>query len=671
MFLKSRLLRYLLIGFLIIVVVAYGAFATLFFNPTESDLDADVAALVPRDVDFFVAKADLGKAFDTFPRLAVLDRLEQKPAWSSFVASPQGKKLAQDLQIEATLAQLREAVAQLPLGIQPQDAFGGRDLAIAGYFKGADLSQADWAAYGRANWAGKLAAAALDHPKLLGLDKRGLVVEELEGCVGVTGPGIPRKVFVARIQDVVIVSTQPDFAQKAHALVAKGYEDSFFQSAAYYDWIQKPVSRNADRDEFEFYLDTRKAIESFQLPKAWPDAKSPDFATSMLGRVFQLGSLKDAIGVLGLDQGLTLDLHGDLSSEQITPEQERLYRTRGIERDALLGEAARLAPRDTALFVYLHAPVADFLNMMLASCEPALRQNLEDALRNTGKYPNLAKLVAELDASLKDRAALILRPNDYPADPEGPPHNDAPVPAIALVLWPKDVEPLNALRQLIGEQGSKFSLQGRRPNDPGFFKNSEAGYETREYWSQLVDGTGIIVTANAADLTIITNSLGMMGHLLKTYTQRSDKYPSLADDPRFHALVQSALPQANVIAWANPQTAAPILRNRARRVAENEFTVDNATERPRVETKILREGYAGRALGELSTEEQAELEAKIGAEMRAMRQRLKDEQVPALMADQERWIGWMEGATGALLVLALDPKSFDLSLRIMTPLDPQ
>ena len=319
--------------------------------------------------------------------------------------------------------------------------------------------------------------------------------------------------------------------------------------------------------------------------------------------------------------------------------------------------------------MYVHAPVTDFLNMVFASCEPALRQNLEDALRNTGKYANLAKLIAELDASLKDRAAVIIRPNDYPPDPDGPPHNDAPVPAMALVLWPKDVEPLNALRQLIGEQGSKFGLRGRRAEDPGFFKNNEAGYETREYWSELIDGTGVVVTANAADLTIVTNSLGMMGHLLKTYTQRSDKYPSLADDPRFHALVQSALPQANLIAWANPQTAAPILRNRARRVAENSFTVDNAQERPRIESKVLRESFGGRSAGELSPEEQADFEAKIGAEMRAMRQRLKDEQVPALMADQERWISWMEAATGALLVLALDPKSFDLSLRITAPLE--
>ena len=667
MFLKSRFLRILLIGLLILVVAAYGAFATLFFNPLESDLDADVAALAPRDVDFFVAKANLREAFDKFPHLAVLDRMEKHPAWTSFVDSPQGKKLAQELQIEATMKKLREAVAQIPLGIQPQDAFGGRDLAIAGYFRGRDLAQADWAVYGRANWAGKLAAAALEHPGLLRLDQRGLTVENLEGCASVTGPGFPRKVFVTRLKDVVIVATRPELAQKAHALEAKGYEDSFFQSAAYYDHIQKAL-RDEKKDEFEIYVDARKAIESLQLPKTWPDPKSQDFATAMLGRVFQLGSLKDAIGVLGIDEGIALDLHGELSSEQITPEQVRLYRTRGVDRDALLGAIARIAPRDSALVVYLHAPVADFLNMLLASCEPALRQNLEDALRNTGKYPNLAKLIAELDAALKDRAALIIRPNDYPPDPDGPPHNDAPVPAMALVLWPKNVEPLNALRQVIGDQGSKFGLQGRRPNDPGFFKNSEAGYETREYWSMLVDGTGVIVTANATDLTIVTNSLGMMGHLLKTYTQHSDKYPSLADDPRFEALVRSSLPQANCFVWANPQTAAPILRNRARAVAENSFTFDAATERPRVEAKILRESFGGRAKGALSSEEQVDLDAKIDEEFRAMRQRLKGEQVPALMAEQERLIAWMEAATAALLVVALDPKSFDVSLRVTAPL---
>ena len=669
MMIRSRLLRYFLIGLGVLLVAVWLTFTALFFNPLESDLEADVAALVPRDVDFFVAKAGLAEAFDKFPHLAVEKRLLANERWKGLLESADAKKLAEKLKIEETLAQLAQATSQIPLGMQPQQIFGGRDLAIAGYFRGKELEQSDWAVYGRANWLGKLAAAALDHPSLLQLEKRGLKVEADGQHVAVSGAGLPRKMYVTRMRDVVIVSTIPELTEKAHALAAKGFEDSLFQSAGYFDWIQK-APRDDQRDEFEIYVDFRKAIATLGLPKAWPDPKSQEFGTALLGRIFQLGNLKNAIGVVGLDEGISLDLHGDLSSEQITPEQERLYRTRGFDRDTVLAEAARLAPRDTSLLVFLHAPVSDFLHMVLASCEPSLKQNLEDLFRSTGKYPNIEKLVAELDASLKDRAAVIIRPNDYPPDPEGPPHNDAPVPAMALVLWPKNVEQINALRQMIGEQGTRFQLHGKHPNDPGFFKNTESGYETREYWSMLVDGTGVIVTANAAQLTIITNALGMMGHLLKTYTQKSDRYPSLADDDRFEALIHSSLTRANLLVYANPGTVAPILRARAQQIAANKVSssYDAKAERARVETKILREGYGGRTLDALSPPEQAEFEKKVDAEMTTIRKTLREQQIPALMAEEERWISWSEGLTGGLVMLALDPKSFDLSLRVVAPL---
>ncbi|MEE2610410.1 MAG: hypothetical protein VX992_07010, partial [Acidobacteriota bacterium] len=46
------------------------AFSTYFFSPFEGGLDADVAGLVPRRVQFFAAKAHLDRDFDPFPRLA-------------------------------------------------------------------------------------------------------------------------------------------------------------------------------------------------------------------------------------------------------------------------------------------------------------------------------------------------------------------------------------------------------------------------------------------------------------------------------------------------------------------------------------------------------------------------------------------------------------------------
>jgi hypothetical protein len=667
MSLRSRILRFALITLAVLLVTGFAAFSTLFFNPLESDLDEDVAALVPRDVDFFVAKAHIEDAFDKFPHLSVEPRLEKLPAWTAWTNSPECAAFVRDMRIEETLKQLEEAAKQIPLGMQPQEVFGGRDLAIAGWFRGGNLEQAEWAAYGRANWAGKLAAAAITHPGLIGLQKQGITAKEDGDVVTLSGGQLPRPICVTRIRDVVIVATQPTLAKKAHELQQKAFQDSLYQSAAYDDHIRR-AWRNKEGDEFEVYLNARKMIESFALTAPWPNPKSQDFTPALLGRLFQLASLKDALGVVGVDEGLQLDLHGDFSSEQITQERERVYRTRGFDRNQLLGEAARLAPRDTSLFVYLHAPIGDFLRMMLASCEPSLKANIEDQMRSTGKYPTIDKLVNELDGALKDRLCLIVRPNDYPVDPEGPTHDSVPVPAVAIVAWTKDVGPINELRKLIGEQGSRFGLRGKTANDPGFFKNYEAGYETREYWQPLIPGTGVIVTANAGDLTVVTNSIGMMGHIIKTFTQHSEKYPSLADEPGFQALVQSSLARANLIAWANPKSAAAVLRSRARYTAENSFHLDQATERERLAVKLLRDSYGGRPVSQLTPEETDQLNGKLDEEVAALYKRVKQEQIPALMADQERWISSFEAANGALLMLALDPKSFDLSVRVPVPL---
>lgn len=667
MSLKSRILRITLIVLLIVFAAGYFTFSSLLYSPTESDLEADVAVLVPRDVDFFVAKAHIDELFAPFPHLAMMKRLEAHPAWQAWLASPECADFMRESKLAESMKALETATAQLPLGMQPQNIFGGRDLAIAGYFKGPDLQAADWAVYGRVNWAGKLGAALLRYPKLLGLAKQGLTVAVEEHQVAISGGQLPRPLYVTRIRDVVIVSTKPELARAASELSNKGFADSFHQSAAHFDHIQN-ANRNARKDEFELYVNTRKLFENLKISGVWPDTKSQDFAPAFFGRLFQLGSVKNTIGVIGIDDGAAIDLHGEFSSEQITPNQNRLYRTRGFDQNQLLGEAARLAPADTALFVYMHGNMGDLLRLMLESFEPALRTNLEDAFRNTGKYQSLAQLVTELDNALKDRFAIIVRPNDYPPDPAGPPHDQQPVPAIALVLWTQHVDAINALRELIGLQGAKFGLQGAKPGEPGYFRNTEAGHDTREFWSRFVPGTGVIATGNSGELTIITNSVGMLGHLLKTYTQGGQKYPRLSEDPRFESLVHTSIERANVVLWTNPRTAAPILRQGARRVAEDSIQIDWKLQRARIEDEVIRESFPGQKRGALAPDVQERVDQIVDPRLKSLERRLQDEQVPALMARQERWIMYSEAVTGALVMLALDPKSFELSVRAMAPL---
>ncbi len=667
---RSRILRFVLIVLAVLFFVGWFAYSTAFYSPMEGGLDADVSALIPRDVDFYFSRAHLDEAFDEFPRLKVQSQLDKKKAWQDWLHSPEYASLDKEMHIEETLARLREEVKQIPLGKQPQKIFGGEDIAVAGYFKGSDLQQADWAVYGRANWMGKLAAAALLHPSWLGLEKRGIKAVVTDKVVSLSGGQLPRELFITRIKDVVIVATKLQLAQAAHDLDARSYADSFFQSAVYADHIQN-TSRDKERDELEVYVNTRKLLENLQVKGTFPDVHSQDFAPAFLGRLFQLPSMKNIIGVVGADEGFSADLHGEFASELLTAEQQKFYYSRGFDRDELLRDVAIMAPADTSLFVYLRGNIGDLMRMALSSCEPALRQNLEDVFRNTGKYPNLEALVNELDGALKDRAVLIVRPNDYPPDPKGPPHNDAPVPAIALVLWPKNVDTIVAFRQLIGERPSLFGLQGLTPQDPGFFKNQEAGFETREYWSPLIDGTGVIATANANDLTIITNSLGMLGHILKTSTQGSPKYPRLSDVGEFRAFVQSSLPQGKMFTWINPRALAPVLRKRLREDAEDAVArqIDWKTQRPLIEDQVLRESFPGQKRGSLAPDVQEQLDRIVEPKIQSMEQRLKDEQVPKLIAKKERWIHYMEQCTGGIAILSVNPKTFDLSVRSRIPLD--
>lgn len=667
MSLRTRLLRIALVVLAVLLFAGYFAFSTFLFSPLEGELEADVAALAPRDIDFFVARSDLEGVFDPFPELAAFPRVEQHPAWQAFAGSPEYAELRRDLKIDETLKQVREATSRIPLGMGALEIFGGEDFAIAGYFRGAELAQADWVVYGRANWAGKLVAAGLRYPGLLGLAGQGIQADVQENWVSLRGGQLARQVFVGRVKDVVIVATQKELVDAAHDLVRRGFADSFYQSAPYADHILN-ANREPERDEIELYVNSRKLLEQTRFRGPWPDTKSQDFAPAFLGRLFQLGSLKAAIGVLGLDEGVALDVRGELSSELMTPDQVRVYRTRGFDRHEFLDDFARLAPADTSLFLYAHASPGDLLRMGLASAEPALKTNLEDAFRNTGKYQSLDQLITQLDGALKDRFAVIVRPNDYPPDPDGPKHNGDPVPAVMLVLWTKEVGPIHALRELIGNQGAKFGLQGRTPTEPGFFQNTEAGFQTREYWSQLIPGTGIIVTGDRGELTIVTNALGMLGHVAKTYDVGGDRYPRLADDPRFQALVGSGLKTANLALWANPRTLAPILRDRVQRVAEDSIVIDWRSERARLEDEVIRASLPGKQRGRLTAEEQAQVDAQVEPKLDALQKRVRSEQVPAVMAAEERKIQYLEALTAVFVQVALDPRSLDLALRATLPL---
>ncbi len=663
---KRRLLKYFSVAVLVIAFTGYFAFSTFLFSPTEDDFESRISTLIPRDVDFYVAKPNLGQEFGEFPRLTAMDAFEATTAGATLFKSPEWQALRADLKLAEVSDEIQRSLEMLPIEISPLEILGGRDFAVAGYFVGTDLQSTEWAVYARGNWMSKLGLAGLQHPSLLDLESQGLSAVVDEDVVSLSGGQLPRTLHLKRHRDVIVATTNLKMLSDMDDLIARSGEDSFGGSARYFDFIEQ---RRKSGEEAELFVDYRALSEAQQFTGRWPDTNSEDWGPAFLGRLFQSGALKEMVGVLGFNKGVSFDFHGALSSELVNPFQKQVYRERGFDRDQLYS-VAKLAPLDTGLFAYLHIPLGATLRQALLSSERALQDNLNDTVRDIWSYPDAQPLIEDLDKAFDDRAVFILRSNDYPEDVTGPPHDDTPVFAWALVLWVQDQSKVDSIRLNIKENQARLGIQGREPGATGMFTNEvKGGHLIHEYWSGFIPGTGHLASVTFENRFILSNSFQMLGQLVKTFYEGAPTYPRLADEPRFEALVGSSLGNANLAVWVRPESLASTLRAISRRTAEDEVVIDWSTMRGQIDRRVLRENFPDWDYDSLSAEQESQLELLAEGERDKYERELRSAQVPALQAKYERQITYFKSISGLLVEVGLDPKNFELSGRMLVPLE--
>ena len=666
---KSRLLRIASVVLFVVVFVGYFAFSTFFFSPFEGRLGVDVSALTPRDVDFFLARADLSELFGEFPELAAAEEFEGNETYQVWKSSPEAADFYAKIGLTETIAELEAMSAQMPLGMAPLDIAGGRDLAIAGNFEGASLAEADWALYATVNWLGKLAIEGLPYTTLHGLEDQGFLVDSQGSLTEISGGGLTRPIYVSRIKDVAVVATSKSWIEAAFDNEGRQYQDSFYQRALYADHVVN-AKRSRAADEVEFFVNTRAAFEALGT-KAWPDEASDSPVQQFISRFFRSEMLNRVVGIVAVDDGVSIDLHGELSSEKMTSMQTQNYRLGGADQSELRERILSYVPEDTALLIYGKSRPGDLLSTTLEVMEPAMRDLIADVLKDSGRYPKLDGLVEELDGALKNRFALIVRQNDYPIGAEDPPNDGQPVFAASLLTWMEKPEVVEELRDTIGRMGNRIGLQPIKPeHSSGFYRNRVGGYTQFEYTSPAIPGTGVIVTQNTPDgICIVSNSVYMLNHLLKTNTQGAPQYPRITDRIDFVALLDDSLPKAQLTLWADPREAAGTFRSMSRRWAEDSIVIDWRIERAKVEAQVLKEQFPGQRQGSLSPAVQAEVDKLVDPQLDALKERIFAEQVPVLQAETNRYITYAEAVRACLLRVNFTPKTFDLSLRIVAPLE--
>jgi hypothetical protein len=674
-----RLLRYLLYASGLLLLGGLWAFSFFLFNPFEGRYDYPVASLIPREVDFYLGKNRLARDFDPFPRLAFQDEFVASPGGQALLALGLGEWL-DSLKVEQSLHELEAALAQLPVRVDPLALFGGRSLAVAGHFTGQTLADSDWAVYGRTNWMGKLSFELIEGG-WIDLAARGLTLTpfEHEGAVRgfqLAGGALARPLFVARLLDVVVVATSGQFLTSAHTLESTRGQDSLDRSAKYTDNV---VRTGEPGDELELYVDQRALGESLKLAGTWPDPRANDFATALTAKLFQLGTLREALGTVDFAPTVSLDLVGELSSNVLTPFQQRLYDMRGFDKEQIL-EAARLVHADAGLFVYLHADVGDLLRELrsvAAALDPAVLTNLEDFVRSAFNHPDLDHLIEDIDASLRDRLAFFVREYDYPEEvgERAPPHDSTPVFAWALVLWQQDEGKVNTIESTLQRDDvlAMLRIQGATPGSSGLWDNIlQGGARVKEYWNVLLPGTGQIATLEfqgaREPFLVISNENRLLGQVFKLYaTGRTDEgFTRLADAPAFQTWVQSGLGSANALAWLAPgafgQTARRVAAHQVGGSASDQ--IDWTRERPRIEREVLARDFPSETWPNVSEANRAAFDQRAQEAVDAFQARFLAEREPELLGESERRIRAWELLEAGFLELATDRKRLRLHARL-------
>jgi hypothetical protein len=371
----------------------------------------------------------------------------------------------------------------------------------------------------------------------------------------------------------------------------------------------------------------------------------------------------------------------------MTTVQKQIYRQRGVERGWFMENVARMVRADAALVVYLQIDIGDLLREALGAADSATRGLLDDQIRATGVYNGAEALIADLGELFKDRVALIVRENTYvsqvTAEAAGErldaigdaPHNDEPVPAVALMLWTDGsraaLAKIEELHQLVNRNQGRIGLKGPEGASGVYNNQISTGHDVWEFWSELIDGTGHIATAADYDRYLITNHYRMIEDLMRVFGQGGTRYPRLSERPEFRALMEESLDQSNAVVWFDPR-ALERLRAPFRQIEAQYLVTDSIdweAERAREEARVVREQFPGQARGDLDAATQAKVDAIVDPLMDQLAERVRSERIPEARAELERRDLYLAASSGMLLTLGLDQSFIDLKAQALIPLD--
>lgn len=661
--------KWLGIALLIVVPLGYFLFTRNVYDPFEAP-QPNFQALVPRDVDLYVRRLQLGSDMAAFPKPRVLARLEVHDAYEAMTAT----RWWQELGWPDEVAELTRAFADAfaGSGLDPLADVLGNEVALVGRLP--PTGRGAYALLARLSSKGKLAVALAiafgGSQTLLAKVAPQARLRELADAndpsvryLRIDLPDAP-PIYFARVSDLLVLGQEEalvaDVVRTAHGRP----ETSLGATRLYSGSLPPATGVAATRFSAETMLDVGTLLRYVEAHQDMAE-RSDDALVNLARELVDPLLFDEMVGRVELDEQAWVRGHGELDPERVESRRTGLLGTDTFEVLPRLQWAMDLVPTDTSALLTMNVDVRRFLQTLHGALDPDLVELVNSMIRDMGRRSpafqvrDLEELYAFLDRAFSGEVTLAMRPF-YHEIPEG----SQPLPLLAFLLPLRNVEKWEELEQAVlnGYQALGLSKDGMwkgRETDIGQPKWFDlAGVSVEEVAYIVLEGK----------LLVVATSKLLLDEIVKIYTKGQ---LSLWSEPRARGLAEaSTVDRANLAVWAASEKVRRVLDPYAEWLADVDTVFDWGPLREQTKEDVVAELHPqhARAPDALPEDVEVEVEAEVDRRLEVLDRERRQTTIPELAAAFREGLSWMGLFEEGLGVLRLGERTADIELRAQTVL---
>jgi hypothetical protein len=619
-----------------IVAVVYMLFITLIFDPFEDDLE-DMAALVPREVDYFVRWQGAGSRFDGFPEPAAWSEITDSEAYSQWKGSGGVKDFDENFGISKMVADLEQMTSYTPTGLSLENDLL-REIAVAGNGKLGLGTNFDGMLMLRVSFKVKAGVSMLDFdfvrnklPESLGIESLGDQQYRLPNFE----PFGFRDAYLTRSHDVLLLASSRDWLNKAHELEVKGGEDSLALASVFHDNVTAYL---AEKDQpIEIFLRWEKLRS--ELPH-WPQIDgSEGFVTRAFGSFFDTNLLRYLAGYWLTGDRFEIKFSGEVDATQSRTDFQREWIESKHVSVNRIHEFAGMVPAESFFFAAFAGRPDEVMIELEGALDPEIRRFLDELASGTGHYNGMVDLLRTLAQNVQPGLFLAMRRNDFleKSAENKVDHDDTPVPVIAILAKASSPTSYDDLQKML-ESDLRRLLDGEVRQ---WILDLSGGSHGKSFSSPAIPGTGEIVLVNlpSKNAIAITNSWDYATEINKAAMTSSSSASAskikLGRKGGFRKAVDSLDNGASLFAWFDPSASWYWIDELSQGVAENQFNdwmdTQYGDQRPEISRRLSQEMFG--TTGRLSAEQQSQLNNSVDEALSALARDEKAQRLPKLAAE--------------------------------------